>query len=86
LQPHSAQSRRTEQSGSSSRDGSCGARSFRAIPPGGAHGIDVDELGNGTATEQRVYQLIRQAKPIADRQFEIEFQNAGAAAFSFTFG
>ena len=42
-------------------------------PPGAAHGVDVDEQGNGTVTEQRLYQLIRQASPIADRQFEIEF-------------
>jgi len=54
--------------------------------PGAAHGIDVDELGNGTATEQRLYQLIRQPKPIADRQFEIEFLDAGMEAFAFTFG
>jgi hypothetical protein len=42
-------------------------------PPGAAHGIDVDEQGDGTVSEQRLYQLIRQPKPIADRQFEIEF-------------
>src|SRR3712207_9163405 len=41
--------------------------------PGAAHGVDVDGQGNGTATEQRLYQLIRQSGPIADRQFEIEF-------------
>src|SRR5215207_4238272 len=40
--------------------------------PGAAHGGDVDEQGNGTVTEQRLYQLIRQPGPIADRQFEIE--------------
>jgi thiol-disulfide isomerase/thioredoxin len=55
-------------------------------PPGAAHGIDVDEQGNGTVTEQRLYQLIRQPKPIADRQFEIEFLNPGVEAFAFTFG
>ena len=55
-------------------------------PPGAAHGIDVDDQGNGTVTEQRLYQLIRQPKPIADRQFEIEFLDAGAEAFVFTFG
>ena len=42
-------------------------------PPGAAHGTDVDEEGNGVVTEQRLYQLIRQPKPIGDRQFEIEF-------------
>jgi len=55
-------------------------------PPGAAHGIDIDEQGNGTLTEQRLYQLIRQPKPIADRQFEIEFLDSGVAAFAFTFG
>ena len=55
-------------------------------PPGAAHGSDVDEQGNGTVSEQRLYQLIRQPKPIADRQFEIEFLDPGVEAFAFTFG
>ena len=55
-------------------------------PPGAAHGLDVDESGNGTASEQRLYQLVRQPMPIADRQFGIEFLDAGAEAFAFTFG
>jgi hypothetical protein len=55
-------------------------------PPGAAHGIDVDDGGNGTATDQRLYQLIRQPKPIADRQFEIEFLDSGVEAYAFTFG
>jgi thiol-disulfide isomerase/thioredoxin len=55
-------------------------------PPGAAHGIDVDEQGNGTVSEQRLYQLIRQPKPIADRQLEIEFLGPGVEAFAFTFG
>jgi thiol-disulfide isomerase/thioredoxin len=55
-------------------------------PPGAAHGADVDEEGNGAVTEQRLYQLIRQPKPIADRQFEIEFFGSGVEAFAFTFG
>jgi thiol-disulfide isomerase/thioredoxin len=55
-------------------------------PPGVAHGIDVDDQGNGTVAEQRLYQLIRLPKPIADRQFEIEFLDSGAEAFAFTFG
>jgi Thioredoxin like C-terminal domain len=37
-------------------------------------------------TEQRLYQLIRQSKPIADRQLEIEFFDSGVETFSFTFG
>lgn len=55
-------------------------------PPGEAHGVDVDEQGNGTVTEQRLYQLIRQSKPIADREFQIEFSGSGVEAFAFTFG
>jgi thiol-disulfide isomerase/thioredoxin len=55
-------------------------------PPGAAHGIDVDEQGAGTVSEQRLYQLIRQSKPIADRQFEIEFLGSGVEVFAFTFG
>ena len=54
--------------------------------PGAAHGSDVDDQGNGTATEQRLYQLIRQSKPVHDRQFEIEFLDPGVEAFAFTFG
>jgi thiol-disulfide isomerase/thioredoxin len=55
-------------------------------PPGAAHGSDVDAEGNGTVTQQRLYQLIRQPMPIADRQFEIEFLDPSAEAFAFTFG
>jgi len=55
-------------------------------PPGAAHGLDVDDQGNGTVTEQRLYQLIRQPKPIADRQVEIEFLDSGVETFVFTFG
>src|SRR5436309_9552102 len=44
--------------------------------PGAAHGLDVDEQGHGTLTEPRLYQLIRQPQPIADRQFEIAFLDA----------
>ena len=55
-------------------------------PPGAAHGGDIDAQGNGTLTEQRMYQLIRQPGPIADRTFEIEFLDPGAEAFAFTFG
>ena len=54
--------------------------------PGAAHGSDVDEQGNGTASDQRLYHLIRQSGHIADRQFEIEFLDAGVEAFVFTFG
>jgi len=55
-------------------------------PPGAAHGSDVDDQGIGTVTEQRLYQLIRQPEPIADRLFEIEFLDPGIEAYAFTFG
>jgi thiol-disulfide isomerase/thioredoxin len=55
-------------------------------PPGGAHGIDVDEQGYGAVTEPRMYQLIRQPGPITDRVFDIEFVGPGVEAFDFTFG
>jgi hypothetical protein len=55
-------------------------------PPGTAHGVDVDEQGNGTAIEQRLYQLIRQSGPIGDRTFEIEFLDPGVEVYVFTFG
>ncbi len=55
-------------------------------PPGPARGVDVDENGNGTADYQRMYQLIRQPLPIDDRDFEIEFLDAGVEGFVFTFG
>jgi thiol-disulfide isomerase/thioredoxin len=55
-------------------------------PPGPAHGLDVDDGGNGTVGEQRLYQLVRQPKPIVDRTFAIEFLEAGVETFAFTFG
>ena len=55
-------------------------------PPGDAHGLDVDEQGNGRVTEPRLYQLIRAPKPIVERTFEIEFLDSDVEAFSFTFG
>jgi thiol-disulfide isomerase/thioredoxin len=54
--------------------------------PEAAHGGDIDAQGNGTASEQRMYQLIRQPGPIAERLFEIEFLDPALEAFTFTFG
>jgi thiol-disulfide isomerase/thioredoxin len=53
---------------------------------GAAYGADVDSDGGGTLVQQRMYQLIRQTKPIVDRRFEIEFLDPGAEGFCFTFG
>jgi thiol-disulfide isomerase/thioredoxin len=55
-------------------------------PPGASHGVDVDAQGLGTLDQPRMYQLIRQTGPIADRQVEIEFLDPGAQVFCFTFG
>jgi thiol-disulfide isomerase/thioredoxin len=67
-----------------------GAVRFRVLidgkAPGLAHGTDVNEQGVGTVGAQRLYQLIRQSTPIADRTFEIEFLDPGVEAYAFTFG
>jgi thiol-disulfide isomerase/thioredoxin len=55
-------------------------------PPGEARGTDADGDGDGTVTDQRLYQLIRQPGPITDRTFEITFPDSGAQAYCFTFG
>jgi thiol-disulfide isomerase/thioredoxin len=55
-------------------------------PPGAAHGSDVDDQGNGTLTEPRLYQLIRQPGPVSDRTFEATFLDPGVHAYAFTFG
>jgi thiol-disulfide isomerase/thioredoxin len=55
-------------------------------PPGAAHGTDVDDQGNGTVTEPRLYQLIRQPGPVSERTFEITFLDPGVHAYAFTFG
>jgi thiol-disulfide isomerase/thioredoxin len=55
-------------------------------PPGADHGVDSDEGGEGTVTEPRLYQLIRQRTPIAERTFEITFLDPGVRAYVFTFG
>jgi Thioredoxin like C-terminal domain len=55
-------------------------------PPSTAHGLDVKEGGNGTLREQRLYQLVRQPKPIVDRTLATDFLAPGVEAFAFTFG
>jgi thiol-disulfide isomerase/thioredoxin len=55
-------------------------------PPGAAHGTDVDSDGDGTITQQRTYQLIRQPGPVTDRTVEMTFPGPGAQAYCFTFG
>ena len=55
-------------------------------PPGEAHGSDVDDQGNGTIDEFRLYQLVRQPGAVSDRTFEVTFLDPGARAYVFTFG
>jgi thiol-disulfide isomerase/thioredoxin len=54
--------------------------------PGAAHGTDTDSEGSGTVAEQRLYQLIRQPGPMADRTVEIAFLDPGVQIYAFTFG
>jgi thiol-disulfide isomerase/thioredoxin len=54
--------------------------------PGADHGVDVDAQGAGVLHEERLYQLIRQKGSVTDHTFTIEFLDAGAQAFTFTFG
>ena len=54
--------------------------------PGDAAGSDITDDGIGMLSQQRMYQLVRQPGPIADRVFTIEFLDPAADAFAFTFG
>jgi thiol-disulfide isomerase/thioredoxin len=55
-------------------------------PPGPAHGVDVDDDGNGLLVDGRLYQLVRQHDAVRERTLEITFLQPGAQAYSFTFG
>ena len=55
-------------------------------PPGDDHGVDADEAGEGSITEPRMYQLVRQRGAVAERTFAITFHDAGVRAYVFTFG
>jgi thiol-disulfide isomerase/thioredoxin len=55
-------------------------------PSADAHGVDVDEAGEGTLSEPRMYQLVRQQGPVHQRTFEITFEGPGVGAYVFTFG
>jgi thiol-disulfide isomerase/thioredoxin len=55
-------------------------------PPGAAHGVDSDATGEGVIDEPRMYQLVRQPSPIAERTVEIAFREPGVRAYVFTFG
>jgi Thioredoxin like C-terminal domain len=53
--------------------------------PGHAHGIDLDEHGDGVLDDGRLYQLVRQPEPVHGT-LEITFRERGAEAYVFTFG
>ena len=55
-------------------------------PARAAHGVDVDEQGDGIVAEPRMYQLIRQPGSVGDHQVEIRFLDPGVEVFVFTFG
>jgi thiol-disulfide isomerase/thioredoxin len=55
-------------------------------PPGDAHGVDVDDSGEGAVAEPRMYQLVRHRGAVAQRDFEITFLDPGVRAYVFTFG
>ncbi len=55
-------------------------------PPREAHGVDVDAAGQGRLVSPRLYQLLRQPRPVADRTAEVEFLAPGARAYAITFG
>jgi len=55
-------------------------------PPGADHGVDTDADGNGTVSNVRLYQLVRQIGAVKDRTFTIQFLDPGVQVFSFTFG
>jgi thiol-disulfide isomerase/thioredoxin len=54
--------------------------------PGAARGVDVDERGDGTAADQRCYQLVRQPGDVGECTFDITFLEPGVEAYIFTFG
>ena len=56
--------------------------------PQNAHGVDVNENGEGIVKEQRLYQLIRQQDGAdgEDHLFEIEFMQPVVEAYALTFG
>jgi thiol-disulfide isomerase/thioredoxin len=72
---------------------SAGARgpiAFRVLldggAPGAAHGVDVDDDGNGLLSDGRMYQLVREHDTVRERTLQITFSEPGAEAYVLTFG
>jgi thiol-disulfide isomerase/thioredoxin len=70
--------------------GESGPIRFRVLleddAPHEAHGLDVNEQGNGLLRESRLYQLIRQRNSVKERTLTITFLDPGVEAYVFTFG
>ncbi len=49
-------------------------------PAAGDHGTDADVQGRGTVTEPRLYQLIRQHRPVTERTIQVTFTDPGVHA------
>ena len=54
--------------------------------PGDSHGLDIDAAGEGTVSEPRMYQIVREREAVGERDFEITFLGPGVRAYVFTFG
>jgi hypothetical protein len=54
--------------------------------PGDAGGGDVAADGSGSLDAHRLYQLVREPGEVRERTIEIEFDDAGAEVYCFTFG
>lgn len=55
-------------------------------PPRADHGTDIGDDGNGSVTETKLYQLVRQTGDIRPRTFSIRFLDPGVEAYAFTLG
>jgi hypothetical protein len=59
---------------------------MNGVAPQADHGSDSGADGSGEVRQPRMYQLVRQKRPVKDVTFEIEFLDPGVEVFSFTFG
>ena len=60
--------------------------SIDGAPPGQARGTDVDDQGNGTVNDARLYQLVRRPARGSEGTLELTFLDPGVQAYVFTFG
>ena len=67
-----------------------GSLPFRVLldgeAPDQAHGVDIDNDGNGLLRDGRLYQLVRDPDEVRERTVQIIFGEPGAEAYVFTFG